>query len=84
MPLSTAEKDKILAVYNAGPKMLAYLESIGIESLAELAQHDASQLRFMINAELGKPHINALGERVLADIVRMARKTLTPAATNNN
>ncbi|PHR91315.1 MAG: hypothetical protein COA69_12450 [Robiginitomaculum sp.] len=73
MPLSADDKEKILAVHNVGPKTLAQLEMIGIESYCELADADAADLRFRINAELGGNYFNALGERVLASLIETAK-----------
>lgn len=73
MPLSAADKEKILAVHNVGPKTLKQLEMIGIKSYSELADADAGDLRFRINAELGGNYFNALGERVLAELIETAK-----------
>ena len=77
MSLSQADKAKILAVHHVGPKMVEYLELIGIQNVADLADYQAAELRFMINAELGHNHINALGERMLDDIIKIASTNIS-------
>lgn len=53
--------------------MVSYLERIGIESLADLANADARDLALRINVELGKRHINAMGVRALENLIQHAR-----------
>ena len=57
-----------------GPRMVDYLEMIGIGSFAELATADAFTLRMRINSHLGRPHINAMGEKALANLIEAARQ----------
>lgn len=75
-PFPETERALLLAVHNAGPRTVGYLEQIGISSLAELARQDAAILRLRINAMLGRPQINTLGQSVLAALIAAARAEL--------
>lgn len=65
---------KIEAVPLCGPKTADYLEMIGITSFEQLADADARELRLRINAHLGRPHINEMGVRALANLIAAAKR----------
>ena len=73
---SPQQRAVLLRAWQMGPKMIAYLEAVGVTTLSELAQQDPGALRVAINAHLGRPHINAMGERALANAVACARSHL--------
>lgn len=73
MGLNEEERGKMLEAHSIGPVMVNYLERIGIESLADLANADARELALRINVELGKRHINATGVRALENLIEHAR-----------
>jgi hypothetical protein len=73
MPLSKHERAKIEAVYLCGPRTADFLEMVGIESLDALADADAATLRLAVNAALGRPLINAMGERAFQNAIDAAR-----------
>lgn len=73
MPLSADDRRAMEAVALMGPRMVDYLEMVGVETFAELAFADAHELRLRINAHLGRPHINAMGVRALANLIESAR-----------
>lgn len=70
--ISAAERRRMLAAHSIGPRMIAYLELIGIERLADLAGADPPTLALRINATLGRRHINEAGVEALRNLVRLA------------
>ena len=77
MAIGEDEKQKMRQAHSIGPTMITYLELIGIEWLADLADADANELAFRINAELGRRHINATGVRALENLIAHARASRT-------
>jgi hypothetical protein len=73
---SETERALLLGVQNAGPKMVGFLELAGVSSLSELARADAALLRIRINAHLGHPHLNTMGQDVLSAMIAAARAEL--------
>jgi hypothetical protein len=73
MPIGAQDRALMEAVPLMGPRMVDYLELIGIERFADLAGADAHELRLRINARLGRPHINAMGVRALANLIDAAK-----------
>ena len=67
------EREVLLRAHQVGPKMIAHLEAIGVRRLSDLARRDPAELRWAINAELGRPLINRMGEYALARAVEAAR-----------
>ena len=53
--------------------MIAYLEAIGVETLAELASADAAELALRINAHLGCRNINRAGIAALENLIALAK-----------
>ena len=74
MPISAADRKAMQAVPLMGSRMVDYLEMIGTGSFAELATAEAITLRMRINTHLGRPHINAMGERALANLIEAAKQ----------
>lgn len=73
MPLPRADRAKIEAVPLCGPRTADFLEMIGLESFEALADADAAVLRLAVNAALGRPLINAMGERAFQNAINAAR-----------
>lgn len=74
------ERAVLLNARSFGPKMLGYVEAIGIRSLRDLAERDAESLAFEINLHLGKPHINRFGVAALDAAVAAARHAIAPSS----
>jgi hypothetical protein len=53
--ISQAERRKMLAVRLCGPRVVARLESIGVERLSDLAGRAADELVAEVNIEAGRP-----------------------------
>ena len=70
--LRPGEREKMLRAYSIGPKMVHYLEKIGIETLAELKDENAQELALRIDEMLGKRHMNKLGIEALENLIAHA------------
>ena len=70
--ISQAERVKMLRAHSIGPKMVRYLEEIGIERLADLRGADPAELAMRIDIALGRKHMNRLGIEALAHLVALA------------
>jgi len=73
MALPKSERAKIEVVPLCGPRIADFLEMIGICSFDALADADAAELRLAVNATLGRPLINAMGERAFQNAIDAAR-----------
>ena len=62
----------MLRAHSIGPRMVAYLQEIGVSSLAELKGADPRELALRIDVALGRKHMNAQGVRALANLVALA------------
>ena len=67
-----SEKRELLAVPLFGPRMIEYLELLGISTLDELAEQSAEELQARINEKLGFRHINRMGVRALENAITYA------------
>lgn len=72
--IEPGEKARMLRAHSIGPRMIAYLEEIGIECLADLAGAEAEQIAMRIDIALGRKHINRLGIEALRNIIEMANR----------
>lgn len=70
--ISEDEKRKMLRAHSIGPKMILYLEEIGIERLADLRGADAEEIAFRIDIALGRRHMNRLGVAALRNLITLA------------
>ena len=66
------EKKELLTVPLFGPRMIEYLELVGISTLDELAEQSAEELRLRINEKLGFRHINRMGVKALENAIGYA------------
>jgi nucleotidyltransferase/DNA polymerase involved in DNA repair len=68
------EKEKMLRAHSIGPKMIRYLEEIGIERLSDLCGADAGELAFRIDVALGRKHMNRMGVAALQNLIDLAER----------
>jgi nucleotidyltransferase/DNA polymerase involved in DNA repair len=62
----------MLRARSVGPRMIAYLEEIGIRRLADLRGADPAALAMRIDVALGRRHISSQGVAALANLVALA------------
>ena len=60
--------------YSIGPRMIAYLEEIGIERLEDLAGADAEEIAMRIDIALGRRRLNRLGIEALRNLIELANR----------
>ncbi len=63
----------MMQAHSIGPKMVDYLQMIGIRELADLRDADPVELAFRIDMELGVKRMNAAGVAALANLVALAK-----------
>ena len=68
------ERQKMLRAHSIGPKMIAYLEEIGVERLSDLKGADAGGIAMRIDATLGRKHINRQGIAALENLIALAQR----------
>jgi nucleotidyltransferase/DNA polymerase involved in DNA repair len=78
MTIGQEERARMLRAHSIGPKMISFLDRIGIEKLEDLAGADARELAMRINVELGHRHLNALGVRALENLIELANRECRP------
>ena len=72
--IDVGERRKMLEAHSIGPKMIAYLEEIGIERLADLKGADAGEIAMRIDIALGRRHMNRLGVAALENLIALAER----------
>lgn len=70
--MSEEEKRRMMQARSIGPRMVAYLEEIGISRLSQLRGADPGELAMRIDIALGKRHMNRLGVEALSNLVALA------------
>ena len=68
------ERQKMLKAHSIGPKMIFYLEEIGVERLSDLRGADAGELAMRIDIALGRKHMNRLGVAALRNLIALAEE----------
>jgi hypothetical protein len=66
------ERQKMLRAHSIGPRMIAYLEEIGMERLADLKGANAGEIAMRIDIALGRKHMNRLGIAALENLIALA------------
>ena len=72
--IGKSEREKMLKAHSIGPRMISYLEEIGVETLAELGGADPHELAMRIDIALGRKHMNRLGVEALRNLVELAER----------
>jgi predicted flap endonuclease-1-like 5' DNA nuclease len=77
MPFSPPERAALLALKGVGPTVLRRLEEIGIESLAQLAQHEAADITALVAERLRSTCWNnsPQARSAIAAAIALARRT---------
>jgi hypothetical protein len=72
--ISKDERKSMQRVHSIGPKMIGYLEQIGIERLGDLSGADPHEIALRIDIALGRKHINSLGIAALRNLIELANQ----------
>ncbi|MFE0016628.1 hypothetical protein ACFWXH_17390 [Mesorhizobium sp. NPDC059054] len=70
--IDETERKAMLKAHSIGAKMIAWLEEIGIERLADLKGADADEIAMRIDIALGRRHLNRLGIAALQNLIALA------------
>ena len=72
--IEARERQRMLKAHSIGPKMIAYLEEIGITRLDDLVDADAGEIAMRIDIAVGRRHMNRLGVAALRNLIELAGK----------
>ena len=72
--IDAVERQKMLRAHSIGPRMLEWLQEIGIERLADLKGADAGEIAMRINIALGHRRLNCMGVSALRSLIELADK----------
>ncbi len=70
--IADVEKKRMLKAHSIGPKMIEYLEEIGIERLCDLKGADPRLIAMRIDIACGRKQMNAMGVAALANLIALA------------
>ncbi|MBT1157327.1 hypothetical protein J1C56_17180 [Aminobacter anthyllidis] len=70
--ISEDERKSMLRAHSISPKIIRYLEEIGIERLADLRGADPQQIAMRIDIAVGRKHMNSLGVAALRNLIDLA------------
>jgi hypothetical protein len=70
--IDPCERERMLRAHSIGPRMIVYLEAIGITSLDDLRGANAGELAMRIDIHLGRKHINRHGMAALKNLIALA------------
>jgi hypothetical protein len=69
--IEARERERMLRAYSIGPKMIAYLEEIGITRLEDMVGADPELIAMRIDIALGK-RLNRFGIEALKNLIELA------------
>jgi hypothetical protein len=72
--ITPSERRKMLRAHSIGPRMIGYLEEIGIERLSDVPNDSAEMLAMRIDVVIGRKHMNRLGVAALHNLIELARE----------
>ncbi|WP_159586533.1 hypothetical protein [Chelativorans xinjiangense] len=72
--IEESERRRMLRAHSIGPKMVAYLEEIGIERLSDLAGADPETIAMRIDIALGRKHMNRMGVEAIGNLIALAER----------
>ena len=70
--ISAEERRKMLKAHSIGPRMLVYLEEIGIRRLSDLQGASADEIVMRIGIVLGKRRLNKFGIEAVRNVIAQA------------
>jgi hypothetical protein len=73
--IEPAERARMLKAHSIGPRMIGYLEEIGIERLQDLAGAGAEEIAMRIDIALVRGRrLNRLGIEALRNLIELANR----------
>lgn len=69
--IEARERERMLRAYSIGPKMIAYLDEIGITRLDDMVGADPELIAMRIDIALGK-RLNKFGIEALKNLIELA------------
>lgn len=72
--IEESERRRMLRAHSIGPKMVSYLEEIGIERLSDLVGADAEEIAMRIDIALGRRHMNRMGVEAIRNLIALAER----------
>jgi hypothetical protein len=66
------ERARMLKAYSIGPRIISYLEEIGIERLEDLVGADVREIAMRIDIARGSRRLNRLGIEALNNLIELA------------
>ena len=66
------ERRRMLRAHSIGPRMIAYLEEIGVERLDDLVDADPHEIAMRIDIVLGTRRLNRFGIEALQNLIELA------------
>ncbi|BBD39697.1 hypothetical protein N7E70_008310 [Aminobacter sp. NyZ550] len=70
--ISDDERKSMLRAHSIGPKMISYLQDIGITRLDDLKGADPLEIVMRIDISVGRKHMNSLGVAALRNLIELA------------
>jgi hypothetical protein len=72
------QRARMMRAYSIGPRMIHYLEEIGIERLEDLAGADPAEIIMRIDIASGRAKLNRLGQAAIRNLVELANRECAP------
>jgi hypothetical protein len=72
--IEPGERARMLRAYSIGPRMIHYLEQIGIERLEDLAGADPGEVAMRIDILLERRRLNRFGHEALRNLIDLANR----------
>ena len=70
--ISDDERKSMLRAHSIGPKIISYLQDIGITRLDDLKGADPIEIVMRIDISVGRKHMNSLGVAALRNLIELA------------
>lgn len=70
--ISDDERKSMLRAHSIGPKMISYLQDIGITRLDDLKGADPLEIVMRVDISVGRKHMNSLGVAALRNLIELA------------
>lgn len=76
--IEPTERARMMRAYSIGPRMIGYLEQIGIKRLEDLAGADPGEIAMRIDIASGRAPLTRLGHAAIRNIIELANRECAP------